>query len=97
MEGLQQVLGVLAVLGLLGGTLWWLRSRGLAQFAGAPRRRKAGAMESLERLPLSPTHTLHLLRVADRAIVLATSSAGCQVVESAPWSQFESRSTGAQS
>ena len=89
MEGLQQVLAALAVLGLLGATLWWLRSRGLAQVSGLPRRRKSGLLESVERLPLSPTHTLHLVRVADRAILLACSPSGCQLVESSPWKQIE--------
>src|SRR5690348_4359514 len=94
MDGIQQALGVLLVLGLLAGTLWWLRNRGLAQFAGTPRRRKSGRMECIERLPLSPTHSLHFVRIGDRAVVLATSPSGCQVVESVTWSQFESRTPG---
>jgi flagellar biogenesis protein FliO len=94
MYELQQVFGVLIVLGLLGATLWWLRRRGLAHVAGLPSRRRASVLESVERLPLSATHMLHLVRVADRAVLLATSPGGCQVVESAPWSQFKSRAAG---
>jgi flagellar biogenesis protein FliO len=89
MEGLQQILAVTAVLGLLGGALWWLRRRGLAHYSGAPRLRKNGVLQSVERLPLTPTHTLHLVRMADRAILIASSPGGCQVVESAPWTQLE--------
>ena len=80
METLQQMLAVLAVLGLLGATLWWLRSRGLAHISGLPARR-SGRLERLERLPLTPTHTLHLVKVADRAILIACSPAGCQVID----------------
>jgi flagellar biogenesis protein FliO len=93
MEGLQQMLAVLAVLGLLGGSLWWLRRRGIAHISGVPRRRTSGILQTVERLPLTPTHTLHLVRMADRAILIASSPAGCQVVESSPWSQLEGRQT----
>lgn len=91
METLQQMLGVLVVFGLLGGTLWWLRRRGLAQVSGITRRRKGGILQSVEWLPLSAGNVLHLVRVADRAILITASPAGCHVVESGPWSQFESR------
>jgi hypothetical protein len=80
MESLQQIAAVLAVFGLLGGALWWLRSRGLASFAAAPSRRKGGLIECIERVPLTPAHTLHLVRLGSRTILIATSPAGCQVV-----------------
>lgn len=95
MESFQQFLAVIAVLGLLGATLWWLRRRGFATVAGLPLRRQGGALQAVERLPLSATHSLHLVRAGDRAILLACSPAGCQVVESAPWSHYEKQ--GAQS
>ena len=91
---MEQILGVLAVFALLGGSLWWMRKRGLASFSGIarrPRRRSSGLMQSIERLPLTPTHTLHLVRLADRAILIASSPGGCQVVETAPWSEWEDR------
>lgn len=91
METLQQTLSVIAVLGLLGATLWWLRRRGFASVGSLPLRRKDGVLHSVERLPLSATHTLHLVRAGDRAILLACSPAGCQVVEAAPWSHYEAR------
>lgn len=92
MEALQQFLSVVVVLALLGGTLWWLRRRGIAQISGLPglpRRRSAGLLQRVDRLSLSPTHSLHLVRMADRAILIAASPAGCQVVESSPWAQME--------
>ncbi len=89
MESLQQMLGVLVVLGLLCGTLWWLRRRGLAHFTGISRRRKSGILQSVECLPLSAGNTLHLVRIADRAVLLTSSPSGCHVVESGPWAQLE--------
>jgi hypothetical protein len=88
MESLQQILGVLIVLGLLGGTLWWLRRRGLAHFTGITKRRKGGILQSVECLPLSAGNVLHLVRIADRAILITASPAGCHLVESRPWSQI---------
>ena len=86
MEGTQQVLGVLFVLALLGGTLWWLRSRGLAQFglkipggSGKPR-----SMKVLERLPLSPQHSLYLVEIAGGTVLVATSPTGCAILDRLP-------------
>jgi flagellar biogenesis protein FliO len=39
-------------------------------------------MESLERLPLGPQHTLHLVRVGETELLLALSPSGCSLVES---------------
>lgn len=89
MESLQQILGVLIVLGLLGGTLWWLRRRGLTHFTGISKRRGGGILQSVECLPLSSGNVLHLVRIADRAILITASPAGCHLVESRPWAQIE--------
>jgi hypothetical protein len=88
MEYLQQMLAVLAVFGCLGSSLWWLRTRGIARFAINRGSRKTGALEQVERLPISATHTLHLIRMADRAILVASWPGGCQTVESSPWNQI---------
>jgi flagellar biogenesis protein FliO len=82
----HQVLAVFLVLGLLGAVLWLLRSRGLARFTG-PGRRKSRHLEAIARLPLTPQHSVHLIRVSDHAILLALSPTGCTVVESLPWNQ----------
>jgi flagellar biogenesis protein FliO len=93
MEGTQQILGVLFVLALLGGTLWWLRSRGLAQFGlkgpgGSGRQR---SMKVVERLPLTPQHSLHLVEVEGRKVVIATSPGGCAILDHLPQSASEGR------
>jgi flagellar biogenesis protein FliO len=93
MESTQQFLGVLFVLSLLGGTLWWLRSKGLARFGinmpgGSGRQR---SMKVVERLPLTPQHSLHLVEVAGRTILIATSSSGCAILDHLPQSVNDGR------
>jgi len=74
----QQYLAVAAVLGLLGGGLWWLRRHGYA--ARAVGGRGGRALEPLERLALSPQHTLHLVRAGKVVVLLACSPQGCQIL-----------------
>jgi flagellar biogenesis protein FliO len=83
----QQVLAVFLVLGLLGAALWLLRSRGFARFTGTLRRKSTRHLEAIARLPLTPQHSVHLIRVADHAVLLALSPTGCTLVESVPWNQ----------
>jgi flagellar biogenesis protein FliO len=86
MEVIQQTLVVVFVLGLLGATLYWLRGRGVAQFKmtgggrGSTRR-----MQSLERLALTPQHSLHLVNVSGRVLLIAVSPGGCSVVDGSSW------------
>ena len=83
MEFVQELAAVGAVLSLLAGTLWVLRRRGFASIL--PTKRSAGRrLECLERLSLGPQHTLHLVRVGDTALLLASTPAGCALVQSLP-------------
>ena len=83
MEPIEQAVAVGFVLVLLCGTLWWLRRRGLA---GVPlvKRRSGRALEHLDRLALGPQQVLHLVRLCDHALLLASSPAGCVLVERVP-------------
>ena len=80
MEAIQQMAAVAVVLLLLGATLWVFRRRG---FAGMALRNKSAGrrIECLERLPLGPQHTLHLVRVDETELLLALSPNGCSLVE----------------
>jgi flagellar biogenesis protein FliO len=91
METIQQTGAVAAVLALLLLTLWWLRRRGLAGVVSLPLARKANArcMESLERLPLGPQHTLHLVRLGGAAFLISASPAGCALLHRADWQEIE--------
>jgi len=82
MDVLSQILAVFMVLATLGGMLWWLRRKGLAQFSAPAARRKAGRrLELLERLPLTPQHSLHLVRIVDKAVLIALSPSGCTLLD----------------
>jgi len=72
MEAIQQTLVVVFVLGLLGATLYWLRSKGLARFNGTRIGRTAGRrMQTIERITLTPQHSLHLVNVSGRILLIA--------------------------
>jgi len=80
MEVIQQMAAVGLVLMLLGAALWVLRRRGIAGVSlgsRAARRR----LECLERMPLGPQHTLHLVRVDGRELLVAASPSGCTLLE----------------
>ena len=88
MDVIQQIAAVAAVLVLLAATLWWLRRRGFAGMALArrPARRR---LECLERLPLSPQHTLHLLRLGEAVLLVSSSPAGCSLMGNFSSGQIE--------
>jgi len=83
MEVLEPLAAIGVVLALLGGTLWWLRRRGMV-VGLAPRRVAGRRLECIERLPLAPQLTLHLVRLGDTALLVAASPAGCTLLTSTP-------------
>jgi len=89
MESIRQVLAVSAVLLLLVASLWWLRSKGLTRYAS--RGSRTHALQAVERLMLGPQHSLHLVRLAGRGLLVGTSPAGCMVLESFEWADLESQ------
>ena len=81
MDGIAQLARVAGVLLLLAGSLWWLARRGIV--SGLPARRAAARrLECLERLPLGPQHTLHLIKLGETALLVASSPGGCRLVGS---------------
>jgi flagellar biogenesis protein FliO len=86
MESMQQIAAVVVVLGLFAAMLYWLRGKGLARFSvkglgrGATRR-----MQSLERLPLTAQHSLHLVKIGERVLLVTVSPGGCSVVDGSGW------------
>jgi flagellar biogenesis protein FliO len=89
MDLIPQFTAVIAVLTLLGATLWWLRTRGFAAFAPVKKRSSAKRLECLERLSLSQQHTLHLVRLGDTALLVASSPSGCSLVQSTPFREIQ--------
>ena len=89
MEAIEQTMAVAAVLALLFGTLWWLRRRALAGVTlsgkrGGPR------LELREHLALGPQQVLHLVQCGRHTLLLATSPAGCVLIERVPIEKTES-------
>lgn len=82
MDFLQQAAGVLIVLAALGALALAAKQRGNLAFAmpsrcgGRPKR-----MHVLERLPLTPQHSLHLVTVDGRTVLVGVSPGGCQLLE----------------
>lgn len=81
MEIVRQVLSVLFVFALLGAALWFLRRGGRVSLAGVTR--KPRSLDSIERLTLTPQHSLHLVRIGERKVVVATYPQGCAVLAEA--------------
>jgi hypothetical protein len=87
MDVLRQVFSVLLVFSLLGAVLWLLRRGGRVSFQGFARKRVLGyfrgnsrSLIELERLALTPQHSLHIVRINGREVVVATHPQGCTVV-----------------
>ena len=81
----EQMLMVLLVLGGLVALLWLLRRRGMAQVRFAGRKRTASRqLELLERMPLTATHSLHLVRAGNSVLLVGVSPSSCQAIATLP-------------
>ncbi len=81
MEPLQQAAAVLLVLVLMGAAMYALRAKGMLMMV---RRGSGGGqkqLEAIDRLPLTPHHSLHLVRVEGRTVLIAVSPGGCALVD----------------
>lgn len=85
MEWTEQLLAVTVVLGLLCGALWLLKRKGLVRTSfRRPSRPGQPRLEVIDRLALTPQHSLHLVRLADRTLLVGLSPQGCNLLESGP-------------
>jgi len=83
MDVLQQLSAVAVVLGILCGGLWLLKRKGWAHAAmRGPRGDGQPRLEVVDRLALTPHHSLHLVRLADRTLLIGLSPNGCNLLES---------------
>ena len=89
MESLGQLLSVVLVLGLLAGGIWLLNRKGLITRKWRGQGSHGARLRAVERIPLTAQHTLHLVRLGDRALLLAAHTGGCTLVESRPWHEVE--------
>ena len=71
---IRQALAILFVFGLLWAALWLVRKK---SWSGIRRPKAAGGLiESRGKLALSPRHSVHLIRIGDRYLVLALHPEG---------------------
>src|SRR5260370_9406717 len=85
MEFSEQLGAVVMVLGILGAALWILKRKGWVR-ANLRRPQRAGEprLEVIDRLALTPQHSVHLIRVADHTLLVGISPGGCNLLESTP-------------
>jgi flagellar biosynthetic protein FliO len=75
---------VILVLALLLLSVWILRKKGLAQFSpGSLLHQRQRHLSVVERLPLGPQHSLYLVQMTDRLLLLGSSPAGISLIETA--------------
>lgn len=85
MELIRQFAALGVVFGLLALALWLLRGQNRLRWKRPGKARAdAPALESLDRLVLSPQHVLHLVRAGDRVLILATYAGGCTLLAPLP-------------
>ena len=85
MDGLsQQLFAILAVLGLLFAGLWLLRRFGLAATSFRAGKTGGAMIEVLARQPLTAQHSLHVVRVGTRTMLIGVSPQGCTCLEKLP-------------
>jgi len=81
METLQQLGAVLLVLGLLGAAVYSLKRKPFSRFAKEFRLGSgAKRLQVIERVSLTPQHTLCLVRVGDRELIVTTAPGNCHVI-----------------
>jgi len=77
MELLQQGLALAAVFGLLGTALWFVKTRQSPNLRIRGERR----IQVIERVALTPHHTLCLVKVGERLVMIGTAPSSCQLIE----------------
>jgi flagellar biogenesis protein FliO len=91
MDVLRQVFSVLLVFSLLGAVLWVLRRGGKVSLKGLAWKRALGnsrTMVAVERLSLTPQHTLHIVLIDGRELLVVTHPQGCSVLTTASEKAF---------
>jgi flagellar biogenesis protein FliO len=83
MDAVRQALSVALVFALLGAALWILKRGGLTAIRPGAAK-KTRSLESMERLALTPQHSLHMVRIGERIVVVATHPVGCALLIQSP-------------
>jgi flagellar biogenesis protein FliO len=76
MDIVRQSLAITFVFALLWLALWFLKKRGRIRTGLGSGRGESGLLESRGKLTLSAQHSLHIIRVREREVVLAVHPTG---------------------
>lgn len=88
MDLMLQMAAVALVFLLLAGALWWFRGRGMLEPRMPFATKTAKPLSAEVRLSLGPQHALHLVRLGERGLLVATHAGGCALIAEAPWSEL---------
>lgn len=76
MDIVRQSLAITFVFAMLWLALWLLRRRGALRIGFPKGRRDASLLESRAKVTLSSQHSVHLVRIGQRELVVAVHPAG---------------------
>ncbi|MGI8742872.1 MAG: flagellar biosynthetic protein FliO [Bryobacteraceae bacterium] len=83
MDLIRESLGITIVFALLWAALWLLKRKG-AIHMGPPVKRggRPHCVEVIDKIRLTPQHSVHVVQVGDRQIVLGVHAGGFTVIAS---------------
>jgi flagellar biogenesis protein FliO len=84
MDMVRQSLAITFVFALLWAALWLLRKKGRIRIGSRKARGEGGVLESRGKLVLSQQHSVHLVRIGQRDLVLALHPSGVTLLAELP-------------
>jgi len=84
MDIVRQSLAITLVFALLWAALWFLRKRGAVTIGFAKGRTQPGLLQSRAKLTLTAQHSVHIIRIAERDLVLALHPSGVTLLGKLP-------------
>jgi len=84
MDMFPQLFAVAAVLSGLLLLVWAMKRKGWARLSSRRAQDPRARLEVIDRLVLTPHHSVHLIRLADRTLLIGLSPNGCNLLETSP-------------
>lgn len=76
----RQFLGVLLVLAILVIVLYLLKQRGIVRFTARALGKTGHIVKVIERVPLTAQHTMHVVQIGQRRVLISSSPGSCQLI-----------------
>ena len=84
MDIIRQSLALTFVFALLWAALWFLRRKNMIGIGFPKARAQRGLLESRGRLALGAQHSVHLVRIGERSLVLGVHPSGITLLSELP-------------